>query len=168
MKQLDGWGNWCLSIGNFLFITVSTNLGLSNILFAGLQLPFVGSKDGQFVNLSLIWLELTLKTYASFTVSFPCLHGVVLYLLSSTDNCFHPLQKVVHGKQAFMGNSFLISYIHLEEGHRGSQYSSVQWLAVGHKPVVIGEIFLYLKESGPAEGPTQPLIQRILGELPQA
>ena len=38
----------------------------------------------------------------SFAVSFPCLHGV-LYLLSDMDNCFHPLQKVVYGKQAFMG-----------------------------------------------------------------
>ena len=33
---------------------VSTNMGISNILFAGLQLPFEGSKDGQFVNLSII------------------------------------------------------------------------------------------------------------------
>ena len=133
---------------------VSTNMGISNILFAGLQLPFEGSKDGQFVNLSIIWLELTLKTYGMFCFLISlCLHGVVLYLLGSMDICFFPLQKVVCGQQAFMGN---LSYTYWEERHRGSQDSSVQRLAVGHKPVV--KIFLYLTESRPAQELNQPLI----------
>jgi hypothetical protein len=38
---------------------------------------------------------------------------------------------------------------------------------MGQKPVVKDEIFLYPTESRPAEGLIQPLIQRILEELPQ-